>query len=296
MKSCKLKVRDDFNFHECIRFLNRNSLECLHHTENNRIYKPLLIDGRPLLITILNSGKDYLQIRFSKDLGRPKADSIKSYVQDWLDTNRDLTEFYQLANGDPVLSNIVDRFKGLRLIGIPDLFESLAWSIIGQQINLTFAYSLKKRLVNNFGTSFQMRGKDYSIFPSPLSIAKLDPGDLRPLQFSQRKAEYLIGIADIISRNKLSKPTLSVLSFEDAREELIKIRGVGNWTANYVMMKCIRSPQAYPIEDVGLHNAIKQILGLDRKPSRDELEQYGRNWGNWSAYATFYLWHSLVQS
>lgn len=74
---------------------------------------------------------------------------------------------------------------------------------------------------------------------------------------------------------------------------LMAIRGVGAWTADYVLMKCFHDPTSFPIADVGLHNALKMQLALDRKPTIDELKEFEAQWQGWQAYATFYLWRSL---
>jgi DNA-3-methyladenine glycosylase II len=74
---------------------------------------------------------------------------------------------------------------------------------------------------------------------------------------------------------------------------LVNIRGIGPWTANYVLMRCLRFPSAFPIDDVGLQNAIKHPLGRDKKPTKDEIMKFAGNWTNWESYATFYLWRFL---
>jgi DNA-3-methyladenine glycosylase II len=74
---------------------------------------------------------------------------------------------------------------------------------------------------------------------------------------------------------------------------LVRVRGIGPWTAHYVRMRCLRDPRAFPIGDAGLHNAVKARLGLERKPTPQELQALFANWAGWEAYATFYLWHSL---
>jgi DNA-3-methyladenine glycosylase II len=78
------------------------------------------------------------------------------------------------------------------------------------------------------------------------------------------------------------------------REKLLQIRGVGEWTADYVLMKCFRIPSVFPITDVGLHNALKIHLGLSQKPSLPEIKKLAADWNPWEAYATFYLWRSLI--
>lgn len=70
---------------------------------------------------------------------------------------------------------------------------------------------------------------------------------------------------------------------------------MGKWTADYVAMKCLKKVEAFPIADVGLHNALKFQLGLDKKPSIDDIKEIAVNWRGWEAYATFYLWRSLYE-
>ena len=82
-------------------------------------------------------------------------------------------------------------------------------------------------------------------------------------------------------------------SLKGAEKRLTAMRGIGPWTANYAIMRCLRLPDAFPIDDVGLHNAIKLQLGMERKPTKAELLELSRGWSGWEAYATFYLWKLL---
>ena len=189
----------------------------------------------------------------------------------------------------------MESYYGLRLIGLPELFEALCWCIIGQQINLSFAYDLKRRLVEAKGETLTVESKSYYLFPPPSVVATLTPEVFVPWKYSSSKAKYLIGVAQEISKERLAKEDLLQMPIEDAFTRLTSIKGIGPWSANYVLMKCLRSTSAYPIADVGLQNAIKERLTLDRKPSIPELERLGKKWYPWEAYATFYLWHSLIK-
>lgn len=84
--------------------------------------------------------------------------------------------------------------------------------------------------------------------------------------------------------------------YEAMKKRLMDIRGIGAWTADYVLMKCLQQPTAFPIADVGLHNALKIQLALERKPTIEELKNYAEHWQGWQAYATFYLWRSLYET
>jgi DNA-3-methyladenine glycosylase II len=223
-------------------------------------------------------------------------EEVAQYVWEWFDLGRDLRSFYQIAQQDKVLQSIVLKYDGLRIIGIPDLFEALTWAIIGQQINLTFAYTLKKRFVEHFGESLTFEGDNFWVFPSPEKIVSINVDELRDLQFATRKAEYIIGIAKAITDGKLTKEMLQQKEdYEQMKKLLIEFRGVGEWTADYVIMKCLQDPVAFPIADVGLHNGLKYQLALERKPTIEEIKELATNWDGWQAYATFYLWRSLYE-
>ncbi|WKB36101.1 hypothetical protein QS257_02150 [Terrilactibacillus sp. S3-3] len=88
---------------------------------------------------------------------------------------------------------------------------------------------------------------------------------------------------------ELSKQYLVSLDRKKALRELTNIRGIGDWSANYVMMRCLRDQRAFPIGDIGLQNAIKARLQLQEKPKPDEVKILGSHWSGWEAYATFYL-------
>ncbi len=229
----------------------------------------------------------------TKHSSKKVQESVIAYVTEWFDLRTDLGPFYAMAKKDDLLKDLVKRYYGYRIVGQPDLFESVIWAVLGQQINLQFAYTLKQRFVEQFGESTDIKGQKYFLFPSPQVVAKLTSDQLLPLQFSRQKAAYTIGIAQVFAEGKMSKERLTGLPLKQAKEELIKIKGIGNWTANYALMKTFRHPDAFPLEDAGVHNAIKNLLHLKSKPSLDRVEKIFKKYNGWEAYATLYLWKSL---
>jgi DNA-3-methyladenine glycosylase II len=200
-----------------------------------------------------------------------------------------------MAKEDAVLKHIAQAYHGLRIVLIPDLFEALCWAIMGQHINLNFAYTLKKRFVESFGEQFRIDDRIFYLFPTPKTIANQTVSNFRQLQFTVKKSEYIIDIAKKITEGALSKDILLRKdSFQSAKKELIRLHGVGKWTAEYVCLRCLKDPAAFPVDDVGLQNAIKQQLRMTAKPPVNEIYKLSRPWRNWEAYATFYLWNSLT--
>jgi DNA-3-methyladenine glycosylase II len=287
----------EFQYAINLAYLARSPLECMFHLEDDKVIKAVKIGNRDVLLEVSSENSSELQVRFlGRDQLPPKelCEEAVRYVREWFDLNTDIKPFYKMAEGYPLLDSLVHRFYGLRIMGIPDLFESLCWGIMGQQINLPFAYLLKKRFVETYGRFMEWEGRQLWIFPDPKDIATLTVEQLMPLQLTRNKSEYILEIARRMAEGRLSKDDL--LQWDDfklAEKELTSIRGIGPWTANYAMMRCLRDPSAFLIADVGLHNAVRHLLELDRKPTLEELRLLFAEWGNWAGYITFYMWRTL---
>jgi DNA-3-methyladenine glycosylase II len=293
MSVVHIQVPKEFDFAQNLQFLKRSPKEVLHRVEENCVVKLLQIEGERVLFRVKDSGKG-LSLEFINLV--PSAivkNQIKNYVNEWFDLETDLTPFYKLARKDNLLGSLVKRHYGYRIIGQPDLFESLVWAVLGQQINLQFAYTLKQRFVENFGERLSWKNQDYFLFPTPLRVVSLRDDDLLPLQFSRQKSKYVVNIAEAFTSGRISKAHLKDLSLQEANEILMSVKGIGNWTANYALMKTFRYPDAFPLEDAGLHNAIRNLKGMKKKPSFDQVRRIFKKYKGWEAYATLYLWKSL---
>ena len=295
-ESIILKTPQEFEFLQCLKFLDRSPLEPCHTVDRNILYKLEKFEGMPVLLKIFAVGKRSLGVAFLTP--RPKKSiraKVAKYVWHWFDLDTDLSGFYRMAARDSVLKNITKTRYGLRMMAIPDLFEALCWAIIGQQINLTFAYTLKKRLVESFGETFSYDNTIFYMFPTPRTISRLKASDIKGLQFTGKKSEYIIELAKKMADGELTKKKLlNRDGFESARNELKRLYGVGQWTADYVSLRCLNDRAAFPVADVGLQNAVKLQLGLSQKPSAEDIIRLSLGWQNWQAYATFYLWASFI--
>ena len=297
MTTLKIKPPEIFNYQECLSFLHRGFDDCLHQINKNTIIKALNIENNISLVSITYH-QGILEVSLLWGDSSPNHQAlIKSYINRWFDLQTDLKAFYDIGARDPILKPLIDKYWGLRLIGIEDLFEALSWAIIGQQINLGFAYKTKRALVEKYGKYVDYNGASYYLFPTPEIISNCTVDALKKLQFSRNKATYIIALAQSFIQGVISKEQLLASgkgNSEEVVSQLTKLKGIGTWTANYAMMKCLKIPSAFPIQDVGLHNALKQQLDLDQKPSTDKILELSQGWKNWESYATVYLWRSLV--
>jgi len=179
-------------------------------------------------------------------------------------------------------------------MGIPNLFESLCWCIIGQQINLTFAYRLKRLLVEKYGEKKVIGDVTYYNFPTPEILLKVNRDELVRMKFSRQKIDYIINVSNSFVNNKLSKSILINCKNKKERfEKLTSVKGIGVWTANYVMMKTMRDMSCITYGDSGLNRALYNIFKTEKKPTQNEVDIIFRKFKNWESYLNFYLWRTL---
>lgn len=283
-----------FSFEECLWFLNRNYDDCLHHIAPGRLSKAICINGENIAFT-LQADEQHLLVHLEHGGSQEVLqEQLIQYITDWFDLERDIAPFYGMLQKNSTLGYMAKDFEGFRLIGIHDLYEALCWSIIGQQINLTFAYTLKRRLVEQYGQQLTVNQQTLYIFPRPEVIQKATVADLRVLQFSERKAEYLLLISKMFAEGTISKQQVQqCASYEEQVQLLTAIRGIGVWTANYALMKTLKQLQAIPYGDVGLLNALLNHQLIKDKKDTVGIEKLFRRFKGWESYLVFYLWRSL---
>lgn len=195
---------------------------------------------------------------------------------------------------DAVFAAVARRFRGLRPVLIADLFETMVWAILGQQINVRFAAKLKRALVEQFGARLDVDGQSYLLFPPAATLAGLShERDLRPLQFSRQKSEYTILVARAIADGALDLDALLVAPPDEALARLMALKGIGRWTAEYVLMRGIGHPDIIPAGDGGLRRAIGVAYGFGRLATEAEVRVIAERWAPWRGYAAFYWWFTL---
>jgi len=184
----------------------------------------------------------------------------------------------QLAAIDADIAAALSRFGPPPDRSLPASFETLARSIIGQQISRAAASAIWTR----------MRDQGHSNAPI---IAAKQPDDLMPFGLSRRKAEYLIGIADEIQSGRLDLVALAKMSGEDIQKRLVEIRGIGAWTADNFRLFALGDMDAWPANDIALQEGMKRLKSLDERPNGKMLETLGEAWRPYRGAGALMLWH-----
>lgn len=290
-----LPVPDLFSFDECLWFLDRGFDDCMHRVQDGYLYKALDTGQGRLLLQL---GCCEGQLLVTLPAGEASAFNLQylsGYIREWLHLDAGLQPFYRKLESVKSLAYMTTAFRGLRLPAINSLFEALCWSIIGQQINLTFAYKLKRRLVEHYGTSITAGNVTCFIFPEPAALAAAEEAVLRDMQFSRQKINYLVALAAAFEAGVMGRSRLDALpSFADRQQALLQLKGVGVWTANYVLMKSLREPGSIPHGDAGLLQALVAHGIMKDRKDLAAAERLYRKFKGWESYLVFYLWRSLA--
>ena len=186
-----------------------------------------------------------------------------------------------LARRDAVLARIIRDHPRIALEPRGDPFFTLARSIVGQQISVKAAASIWARVV--------------ALAPRMLPGEVVDAGHARLIAcgLSGRKAEYLAGLARHFVDGSLHVAAWAEMEDEAVIAELVRVRGIGRWTAEMFLMFCLLRPDVLPLDDLGLQRAIRLNYFRGRSVSLRTMRKTASVWDPWRSVATWYLWRSL---
>ena len=185
----------------------------------------------------------------------------------------------ELSDNDIILSRIINKFDDLELISRGDIFFTLIRSIIGQQISVKAASTVWSRFTEKVGEI------------TPENILSVDFEDLRSCGLSQKKTEYVIGISE--SWHEYSLFDWNKMDDEEVIEKLIKLRGVGKWTAEMILIFTLLRPDVFPIGDIGMIRGIEKSYNSGVRMSNDELYALSEKWKPWRTVACCYMWRTV---
>jgi DNA-3-methyladenine glycosylase II len=285
-----LKVVPPFRLDLTVWALRRRPENKMDRWDGKTFCRGLLLNGTPVEIAATQMGSaaaPKLQVTVT---GVPFGPDVRSGVTDALNRmlglQADLKGFYRYAANDARLSILARRFRGLKPPRFPSLLEALVNGIACQQFSLASGIQLLNRLSEKFGIGIPAHA-----FPRPEDLAALKPEPLRNLGFSRQKAGAIIELSRAIVAGNLDTDRLVSLDDGSAVEQLCKLRGVGRWTAEYVLLRGLGRLHIFPGDDVGARNTLQKWLGLRKALDYDGVR---RLIVKWEPYAGLIYFHMLL--
>jgi DNA-3-methyladenine glycosylase II len=230
-----------------------------------------------------------LQVSVPGARGARVVDAALADVRHVCALDLDVAAFYRAAAVDPALGRLIPRLYGLRPTLSPEPFEMLVGSVCAQQVNLRFAFTVRARLVRRFGTPVSVNGQTVYAFPEPAALARVGVGELRRMQLTVRKGEYIVELAKRVVSSELDLAGLAARPNEEVIAMLTSVRGLGRWTAEWFLARGLGRGDICPAGDLAVRKAFARFYNRGRDLSERAIRRRAAAWGPHQNLAVHYL-------
>ena len=290
--SGKLKPSAPFDFSKSLEFLSDfMPTKSEQMVANGSLTKAVEIKGNTIAFRITDEGTiekpglcftAYSQSEFNKENERAVDDRISFY----LSLQDDLKEFYQIAQQDKAFKPVIQKLYGHKQVKFLTPFENACWAILGQRLPLTVSHSMKEKIVQKFGGHINVDGIDYYSFPDPTSLPS-ECEKLLEIIHNDRKAEYLA--ATVKAFSSVDEKWLRNAPFDEVYSWLTEIKGIGPWSAHFVLIRGLGRMERISTVDGELALAVAEIYKGDKEPlSEKEVINIAEKYGKWQGYWAYY--------
>jgi DNA-3-methyladenine glycosylase II len=255
------------------------------------------LDGGPVALSVTQvAGPDAPRLSIvlaGRRIDHPAEALARRALDRLLGLSVDLSPFAAMAAPDPLLGPLAARLRGLKPPRFPTVFEALVNGVACQQLSLAVGIHLLNRLAADRGRATSDGPDGPRAFPDPEDLASLEPDDLRRHGFSSTKARAIIDTARAVVAGDLDLEALQGLEDGAAIERLTSLRGIGRWTAEYVLLRGLGRLHVFPGDDVGAHNKLRRLFGIDTPLDHEAV---GQLVAPWHPYAGVVYFHLLLDS
>ena len=277
--------------------LRRRSHNALDRWDAATYQRVVSIDGGPVALSVIQDGAPdapRLSVRLAGGpIDQHSAELARSSLNRLLGLTVDLSGFATMAARDPLLGPLAARMRGLKPPRFPTVFEALVNGVACQQLSLSVGIHLLNRLVAAYGKPVSENSDGRRAFPTPEELATVQPDELKRHGFSLTKARTIVETARAIVAGDLDLEGLEDVDDRAAIERLKSLRGVGRWTAEYVMLRGLGRLDIFPGDDVGAHNKLRRFFDIDSALDYDSVK---RLVSPWHPYAGVVYFHLLLDS
>ena len=275
--------------------LRRRPRNLIDRWDGTTYRRVIVLGGRPTELAVRQAGtpaRPTLSVAATPPPRTvPEKKCVQAVVSRLLGLRIDLTDWYDMAAGDVRLRPLADRFRGMKPPRFPTMFEAVVNAFACQQLSLEVGLELLNRLAMISSSRLGRPGDVRYAFPAAQGIARLPPAKYRAIGFSRQKVRALLDLARPIARRELELESLAREDDAVVRERLLELRGVGRWTAEYVLLRGLGRLQVFPGDDVGAQKRLARWLG---RPQPLDYSGVHRAVERWQPFAGLVYFHLLL--
>jgi AraC family transcriptional regulator of adaptative response / DNA-3-methyladenine glycosylase II len=283
--SFALELPDDYPAGRLLEAIGRDPNSPTERVDGRTVTIALRLDHDAAALVRVTLGDDTAAVLLLEGPLRAQP-QVQAQLLALLGLAIDPQPFETMVAADPALAHLVGDRAGLRPSLIPDPMDGLLWAVLAQQVTLSFAMTLRRRVLERWG---QPMGDGLFAVPAPRTIAALHIDDLTPLSLSRAKAATLIGVAQALASGALPLNG-TVTGLERA---LLDLRGIGPWSSQYFLMRVSGALDCVPLGDTGVTEALKRFFDLPARPDHAQTLALMERFRPWRSLATQHLWRWL---
>jgi DNA-3-methyladenine glycosylase II len=257
---------------------------------DGKTYRRVLMPGdTPVEVAVVQGGSARAPILTvttpGARLGIKTREALVSTLDKMLGLSVDLRPWRRLARANQRLADLINPFVGFKPPRLPSVFETLVNGIACQQLSMQVGMHLLNRLCHAYGLKV---GANHA-FPRPVDLASASPVQLRRLGFSGSKSLVILTLARAATEGTLNLEDLAALDTAEALDRLIALKGIGRWTAQYVLLRGLGRLDVFPADDVGSQNKMQRWLRRTRRPDYEQMHRILTPWRPYRGLLYFYL-------
>jgi DNA-3-methyladenine glycosylase II len=260
----------------------------------------MILDSQVVVVSLEQIGaaeQPELEVNIACENPSPRIkQAAESALIRLLGLNVDMSGFYAAATVDVQLASLVEKFRGVKPPLYPTLFESIANAIVFQQISLDAGISILNRFAESYGVPCDCAGGKCYLFPEAQRLAGVGADEIRRVGLTANKARALSECAGRIIEQNLSIDDFVKMDNEMAFGELVKLRGIGGWSADYILLRGLGRYDVFPRGDIGARTRLDRWLNFEGRLSNLELENIISRWRGYGGFVYFHLLlHGLAE-
>jgi DNA-3-methyladenine glycosylase II len=259
---------------------------------SHTLTKAISIDGQTIVFQLISIGTiENPQLEYTLFSAEPITEETQSAVVErmtfFLSLNDDLQPFYRIGREDADFVPIIEILYGYHQVKFLTPFENACWAVLTQRNPMKLAQKTKQALIEKYGNHLVVHGNNYLAFPEPIQIAVADYGEILKLIRNDRRTEYLFATARAFS--EVDDEFLKTAPDEEVEAWLRNIKGIGEWSATFIMVRGFGRMEYIPLTETRLVEAASKVYGHGKELGREELKRLAERYGPWQGYWAHYL-------
>lgn len=292
-ESGELTPTPPFDFNKSLQFLGIFGPTKNEQTVSTQsLTKAISIDGQTIVFQLTSIGTtENPRLEYALFSADPFSEATKNAVLEhitfFLSLQDDLEPFYRIGREDADFAPIIEHLYGYHQVKFLTPFENACWAVLTQRNPMKIAQQTKQALVERYGNSLEVNESVYWAFPEPFQIALADESELLKVIRNDRRTEYLIAIARAFS--EVDEEFLKAAPDEEVEMWLRNIKGIGEWSATFIMVRGLGRMEYVPLTETRLIEAASKVYGRGEELSRNDLKRLADTYGPWQGYWAHYI-------